>query len=149
MNDTKIYEFDPLHPGTPKEKIAETPASSNVQLNFKVGDKNIVSLREAAQSTSQFPVLLQSGLQTILFDSYNQTPTTFGDWCDIVSSNKPAETYLANAAIGTLPLVRQNQPYPEIDIDLADVVSVSNEKYGGILSITEELIRQYKQATYC
>ncbi len=115
---------------------------------FKIGDRMITSLREAALTTAQFPTLLQDGLRAILFDSYNALPTTWEAWCDFQPSDKQNEDYLRGSTLGTLPKVFELQAYPEIDVDLNDTVKISNHKYGAILKITEEMIRK-PIAAYC
>lgn len=117
-------------------KLTETP------LQFKKGDR-FVTLREAA-TTAQFPQLLQSGLTGILFDAFTDVVTTFAAWCNTVSSNKQNEDYLAASAIGLLPKVNENNPYVHIDVDLDRTIKISNDYYGAILDVTDQMLRYDK-----
>lgn len=122
---------------TPVEKtLRETP------LQFKLGNK-IMTLQEAA-STSQFPQLLQSGLTGILFDAFTDVISTFQSWCNTVPSNKENEDYLRGSAIGLLPVVKEDDPYVHIQVDLDSTVKISNAYYGAILDITDRLLRYDK-----
>jgi hypothetical protein len=141
MDNTKIYEFDPNHPGDPKEKVLEAqPVSLGEPWSFKVGDRTYKSLREVA-STSQFPALLKDGLKTILYDAFNQTATTFQDWCLMAPSTHQTETYMKSSTFGTLPRVDELEAYPEIDAALETPATVENHKYGGVFSVSEEMLR--------
>lgn len=125
-----------------EEVLANRPPLGGVSpFRFKVGDRMITSLREAALTTAQFPTLLQDGLRAILFDAYNGLPTTWEAWCDFQPSDKQNEDYLRGSSIGLLPKVHELEAYSEIDVDLDDTVKVSNHKYGAIMKITEEMIR--------
>ncbi len=135
MDNTKIYEFDPNHPGDPTVKTLENaPVSLGEPWSFKVGDRTYKRLSEVA-STSQFPVLLRDGLKTILYDAFNNTATTFQDWCMMAPSTHQSETYLKSSTFGTLPRVDELEAYPEVDAALEAPVTVENHKYGGIFSV--------------
>jgi phage major head subunit gpT-like protein len=135
---TKIYTFDPQHPGDPKEKILTGETAIKEAVTFQ--GKKLTSLREVA-TTSQFPELLKDGMKAVLFDAFTNTATTFQDWCDMQPSNQAIETYLKTSTFGTLPMVEEGNPYPELDAEMDAPVQVANHKYGGIFSVTEEMIK--------
>lgn len=110
------------------------------------------SLKEAA-TTSEFPLLLRSGLKQILFNSYNDEPETYSQWVQTVPSDKMAEDYLEMNRMGTLPIVPEGNSYPEVDVAQDRTVRIANNKRGMIFGITEEMwkfdksnqMRQYPQ----
>lgn len=138
IEQTKIYTFDPAHPDTPKETVLDKSTKISEAVTFK--GKRLTSLREAA-TTSQFPELLKDGMKAVLFDAFTNTATTFQDWCDMQPSNQAVETYLKGSTFGTLPLVEEGNPYPELDAEMDAPVSIANHKYGGLFAVTEEMIR--------
>ncbi len=98
------------------------------------------SLREAA-TTSEFPTLLRDGLKQILFSAYNEEPSTYQEIVFAEPSNKPAEDWLEMNSLGTLPVVAEGNPYPEVKPATDRVARVANYKRGYIFNITEEMIR--------
>ncbi len=149
-NVTKVLTFDPARPGDPNERVLTGRATEapSGPMQFQIGGRRMTSLREAVRAlqeagadTSTFPALLRDGLKAILFDSYNETPTTFQDWCEVVSSDKQNEDYIAGANVGLLPVVREGEPVPHVTVDLRDTVKISNAKKEMIFDITEEMIK--------
>lgn len=135
-NVQKIIQIEDPVAGKIRETIARPTLRETVALNLG----KYQTLREAA-TTSEFPSLLRDGLKAILFDSYNDQPTTFEQWCRMESSNKPAEDWIELARLGTLPIVAEQQPYPEAEGAVDRTVRIANNKYGMIFSITEEMIK--------
>ena len=130
---TKVFTFDPEHPGTPKVKNL-TGVTEASPLSLEFNGRKVVSLREVA-TTTQFPELMRSGLKAILFDAFNDSPTTFQQWCELVPSNLPSETYLKDGTFGTLPVVGELGAYSELDLQMQAPVTVANQKNGGIFAI--------------
>ncbi len=56
-------------------------------------------------------------------------------------STHQSETYLKSSTFGTLPRVDELEAYPGVDAALGATVTVENHKYGGIFSVSEEMIR--------
>lgn len=154
MSDIQVVQEPVVKPGTAKViriddvqagKITETtisttpPAAVTEAAPRGVFGTQYRSLREAA-TTSEFPVLLQSGLKAILFDAYNGYNAVYPQIVNMESSDKPAEDYLEGNAFGTLPEVGEGQPYPDIDAALDRTVRIVNKKYGGIFAVTEEMV---------
>lgn len=94
-----------------------------------------------AATTSEFPVLLRQGLKQILFSSYNDEPTTYEQWVALEQSDKQAEDYLEMNHMGTLPVVPEGNPYPEVDVALDRTVRIENKKRGMLFGVTEEMIK--------
>lgn len=92
---TKIIEITDPQAGTLKETVVEQPKRSEAyeRVAEAVRTGKFQSLREVA-TTSEFPALLRVGLKQILFDAYNEAPTTFQEWCQAEQSDKPAEDWL-------------------------------------------------------
>lgn len=134
----KIIKIDDAQAGKITETVINTTPAP-VREAFPLGGK-FRSLREAA-TTSEFPVLLQSGLKAILFDAYNGYQAVYPQIVNMESSDKPAEDYLEGNAFGTLPEVGEGQAYPDIDAALDRVVRIVNKKYGGIFAVTEEMVK--------
>ncbi len=135
----KVYDFDPMHPDTPRLTVRETKPVMALPSLMSGGRR--MTLREAAMNTADFPVLLQSGLRAILFDSFNEAPTTWQDFCMSMTSDKDVETWLQAGKIGTLPHVPQGAAYTKIEVSLEDPALIYNKKYGAIFAVTEEMIR--------
>lgn len=99
-----------------------------------------VSLSEAS-TTNEFPTLLRDGIKTIAFDRYAGTPVTWNLWAMVEPSDKQSEDWVEENQIGELPIVPENGPFPEFKQDLDRTVNIRNYKRGGIISVTEEMIR--------
>ena len=149
-NETKVYTFDSDKPDSPKERvITETkPQAPSTPMLFQINGRRTESLKEAVRAlqeasadTSVFPALLRDGLKAILFDSYNEVPSTFQDWCAIEASNKQNEDYIRGAMLGQLPRVPEGDPVPRVSVDLAETIKITNYKYEAIFDVTEEMIK--------
>ena len=98
------------------------------------------SLLEASV-LNEFPVLLRDGIRSITFDSYAGTRVTWDQWVGVETSEKQSEDWVEENSIGELPVVPENGPYPEFKQDLDRTVNIRNYKRGGIIAVTEEMIR--------
>ena len=99
-----------------------------------------MTLQEAV-TTADFPTLLRDGIRSIAFDSYAGVRTTWQDFTLTESSDKQSEDWVEENAIGELPVVHENTAYPEFKQDLDRTLNIRNYKRGGIIAITEEMIR--------
>ena len=95
-------------------------------------------LREADQ-TSAFPGVLRAGVQAIVNGLYEQTPTSYDEWCTTVASSKKTELYAPIQGIGFVRQVGENEIFPETGAVGMDL-SLTNRKFGLILPITKELL---------
>lgn len=141
-NISKIIEILDPQAGTLRETVLDAdaaPASSNRPL-FESRGKPHMTLQEAS-TTNEFPMLLRDGIKSIAFDSYAGVPVTWPEWVMVQQSDKQSEDWAEENAIGELPVVPENTPYPEFKLDLDRTVNIRNFKRGGIISVTEELIR--------
>lgn len=150
-DQTKIIEIADPQAGTLKETTVTAPrldeqdkrdvaAERMARLAESIKTGRFTTLREVA-TTSEFPLLLRVGLKQILFDSYEQTPSTFQEWARAEQSDKPAETWLELNRLGTLPFVGEGDPYPDADVAVDRAVRIVNAKYGMKFAITEEMIK--------
>lgn len=144
--EAKIIEITDPQKGTLVEKKLTEPAKvlegtekEQTERALKLFGRG-AALREVA-TTSEFPALLRVGLKQILFDSYNQEPSTFQEWVRAEPSDKPAEDWLEMNRLGTLPFVGEGDPYPDADIAVDRAVRIANAKYGMKFAITEEMIK--------
>lgn len=101
-------------------------------------------LQETQQTTATMPDLLRMGLRFDAFTSYAETPSYYAQFARTISSDKQQEEYLKDAAIGTLPVVHEGQPYPEAQIDMNEGLIVRNFKRGYIVPVTLEM-RKFDQ----
>ena len=133
----QIRETEVQH-GTGEQNAERKPNARS--LKESMGLQKYASLREAA-TTGDFPTLLRDGLKQILFNSYNEEPSTYQEWVAMENSDKAEEYYLEMNRMGTLPVVAEGQPFPEVDVALDRTVRIANNKRGYIFAITEEMIR--------
>jgi hypothetical protein len=139
-NVMRVIDFDPKNPSNQRIRdLQEVKAAPNLR-PLVVGGRRM-TLREAAMNTTDFPVLLQSGLRAILFDSFNEQPTTWQEFCATMSSDKDIETWLQSGRVGTLPQVPELAAYTKVEVALESPVTVRNYKYGVIFGVSEEMIR--------
>ena len=137
--DKGRFEVQELKPRrTPiEETLIPYPRDSKGRMTV---DPERVALIEA-MTTANFPDLLRMGIQFDAWTTYNETPVTFPMWCRVIDSNKQQEEYVKDAAIGTLPVVQEGEPYPEVKMDLNDGVVIRNYKRGIIVPISEEVTK--------
>lgn len=146
MNTAKIIEILDPQAGRIRETIVpevpdEADGSEQRQSLFEArrGARR-VDLYEAS-TLGEFPTLLRDGIRSIAFDSYAGIRTTWQQWVMFQQSDKQSEDWAEENAIGELPIVPENGPYPEFKLDLDRTVNIRNYKRGGIIAVTEEMIR--------
>lgn len=103
-----------------------------------------LALQEAATgglTTYNFPDALRQGIQFDVFSGYNETPTTYGSFCQVTTSTKQQEEYLKDAGLGIAPVVNEGEDYPAAAVDLNDGVIIRNYKRGFTVPVTEEMRR--------
>ena len=119
--------------------IDETPASPPESFLEQNGRR--MTLQEAATTySSTFPQLLTADLRATFFNEYDGIPMTYAIWCDTMRSNKPDEVWLKDSPLGVAPIVGEGDPYPRVELNLAEAVSIANNKYGFIIPVSKEAI---------
>jgi hypothetical protein len=143
MTEKVIEILDP-QAGTLKETVIENKPEGQFDgrqlFEARRGNGKRVTLEEAS-TTAEFPVILRDGIRSIVFDSYAGQATTWQEWAMQMPSDKPAEDWVEESQIGELPVVSENNPYTEFKQDLDRTLQIKNYKRGGIISVTEEMIR--------
>ena len=116
---------------------------------MKILDENkMVKFQEAA-TTGEFPNLLRADFQDILLSAYGAVPMPLLGLCDSVTSVNENETYRGLKGLGALTQeVPQGGPYGELLLGEKDTVTITNKKYGGLLAVTDEMIRFNKLAEF-
>jgi hypothetical protein len=143
-NTEKIIKILDPQAGTLQETVIDSNPVSTVDAKqlfegIRRNGKRITL--EEASTTGEFPVILRDGIRSIVFDSYAGQPTTWQEWAMQMPSDKPAEDWVEESQIGELPVVSENTPYTEFKQDLDRTLQIKNYKRGGIISVTEEMIR--------
>src|SRR5512139_730361 len=137
----KIINILDPQAGTLKETIVESkPNPIDVSQLFESKNGRRVTLAEAS-TTAEFPVILRDGIRSIVYSSYAAQPTTWQSWVQTMPSDKPAEDWVEESQIGELPVVHEGTPYPEFALNLDRTIQIKNYKRGGIVSVTEEMIK--------
>ena len=139
---TKIIKILDPQAGKLQENILteRPPANEHLFEQAANGLGHRMTLMEASV-TSEFPSLLRDGIRSIAFDRYMGIPTTWQEICDVMPSDKQQEDWIEENALGELPVVPEDTPYPEGKQDLDRTLAIRNYKRGLILSVTEEMIR--------
>ena len=103
-----------------------------------------MKFREAATS-GEFASLMREDYEDILLGSFADVPKPLLDLCVQVSSEKEAETYRGLKHLQDVDqLIPEGGEYPEIMLGEKDTVTITNRKYGGIIAVTDEMIRYAK-----
>lgn len=143
MNTTKIIQILNPQAGTLSETVIDQSAAplSNMPGQLLLGGpRDRMSLREASV-LNEFPVLLRDGVKSITFDRYASTPVTWPLFVPVEQSDKQSEDWAEENDIGDLPVVPENTPYPEFSQSIDRTINIRNYKRGGIIAVTEEMIR--------
>ena len=143
MNTQKIIEILDPQAGTIRETVGQSyagPLLDAEQLFAARRNGHRLTLQEAA-TTNEFPVILRDGIRSITFDSYARVPTTWQEWVMTMPSDKQAENWVEENDIGELPVVPEGTAFPEFKLDLDRTLEIRNQKRGGIISVTEEMIK--------
>ena len=102
------------------------------------------TLMEAA-TTSEFPDQLREDFKVILLSAFQDVSDVLLPLCFQVQSNKETETYAGiNKMKKTPGTVREDSPYFTLGTTAKDQVTIKNEKHGGIVEVTEDIIRYDK-----
>lgn len=136
--DKIIKILDP-QAGTLHETELRPGAETNLPL-FEARGGRVMTLEEAS-TLNEFPVLLRDGVRSIAFNSYVAEPVTYPEWCLVERSDKQSEDWAEENQLGEFPVVGEGLPYPEFKLDLDRTVNIRNQKRGGIIAVTEEMIR--------
>jgi len=136
----KIIEILDPQAGRLRETELRDQAPNGALPLFEARAGRPMTLLEAA-STADFPTLLRDGIRSIAFDSYAGVRVTWPDLVTVFPSSKQSEDWIEENAIGELPVVSENTPYPVGKQDLDRTVNIRNYKRGLILEITEEMIK--------
>lgn len=111
-------------------------------------ENKMVKFLEAA-TTGDFPNLLRADFQDILLSAYGQVEMPLFSLCDVVTSNKESETYRGLTAIQDVTTeVPEGGEYGEILLSEKSTVTITNKKYGGLIAVTDEMIRFAKLAEF-
>jgi hypothetical protein len=136
--DKIIKILDPQSGSLQETELHERPGTDLPLFEARPGRKMTL---EEASTLAEFPVLLRDGVRSIAFDRYMATPTTYQEWAAVERSDKQSEDWAEENQIGELPVIGENNPYPEFKLDLDRTVNIKNYKRGGIIAVTEEMIR--------
>jgi len=99
----------------------------------------MVKFQEAA-TTGDFPTLLREDYLDILLSSYSRAPQPLFPLCYVVNSTKESETYRGMKDLGpTTQVVPEGGAFPERLLGEKTVVTITNYKYGDIVSYTREM----------
>lgn len=109
-----------------------------------LSENKMKKFQEAATS-GEFPTLLRADYQDILLSAYGQVPQPLFGLCDVATSVNEIETYRGLKHLGDLTdVVPQGAPYGEVLLGEKDLVTITNRKYGGLIAVTDEMIRYNK-----
>lgn len=136
----KYEEVRPEQPERISEALAPYPRDARGRIT--VDEENMVmqeSNPAGPLTTTNFPDLLRAGLQFDAWTTYAETPVTYPLYAHMMDSNKPQEEYLFDVPFGTLPVVEEGAPYPEVAAAIGEGKTIKNRKYGMIVSVTEEM----------
>jgi hypothetical protein len=140
MDTEKIIQILNPQAQTIKETVIDRTPETRVNLFESRPGARPMTLLEAS-NLSDFPVLLRDGIRSITFEAYAQTASTWQQWVSVIPSDKPGEDWVEENMIGELPTISEEDPYPEFRLDLDRAFRIANVKRGGIITVTEEMIR--------
>lgn len=105
---------------------------------------NRTTLWEAA-TTSEFPSQLREDFRVIMLSAFQAVTDVLQPLMFNVNSTKETETYAGIEKLAKTPgVIRENTPYFTLGTTAKADVTIRNEKHGGIVEITEEMIRYDK-----
>ena len=85
--------------------------------------------------------ILRSDIRMVAFSAFNAQSRSFAGFTDIVSSDKPEETYLRDAAIGVLRKVPSGEEAPRMRQSFEGSTNIINDLYRMIVPILGDWIR--------
>jgi len=111
-------------------------------------EAKMARFREAA-TTGDFPSLLREDYKDILLSAYATVPATLFPLCYKADSNKETETYRGLTDLGpTTAVVPEGGEFPERMLSEKSIVTITNYKYGDIVSYTREMELYNKLAEF-
>lgn len=132
--DTNAAPVDLREDGyNPVQRLRETTDRNGRRINM--------SLREAFMTNPDAANMLRSDIRFLAFERYAQMARTFDAFTWMQGSNKPEEEYLRDSTFGVLPKVPSGTVAPELVADFEGGVKIANHRYGGIASVTGDMIR--------
>lgn len=117
----------------PVQRLRETVDRNGRRINM--------SLKEAFMTNPDAANMLRSDIRFLAFERYAQMQRTFEPFTWMQGSNKPEEEYLRDSTFGVLPKVPSGTVAPELVSDFEGGVKIVNSRYGGIASVTGDMIR--------
>jgi hypothetical protein len=148
-NETKVYtDIDPVA-GTMKERtIPASPAKHDPIAKLQeaifrsAAEKGLNhKLVEAFVNTPDAASLLRDGIRYLAFTAFAEQPRSFDLFASMFPSNRPQEEYLRDAGMGTLPKVISGDDAPMLNSGFDGGVTVKNERYAGLVEVTQDDIR--------
>lgn len=113
------------------------PVDETLDLAYSAG--GFVNVREDVNTTA-FAIITGSVISNVVIDAYNARTTAIQDLVTVVPSNRKTENVVGFQSLDSLEAVNEGMPYQDSGMQEKYVV-ISNQKYGRILSITEEAIQ--------
>jgi hypothetical protein len=143
-NQTTIYtDIDPVA-GTMKEHTISHDPVANLQESIwrSAASKGMTTrLLEAFVATPDAASMLRDGIRYLAFTAFAEQPRSFGSFVSLFPSNRPQEEYLRDAGIGTLPSVVSGDDAPLLLSGFDGGVIVKNNRYAGLIEVTQDDIR--------
>lgn len=143
-NQTTIYtNIDPVA-GTMQERtINHDPIAALQEAVYRAGaDKGLTSkLLEAFVNTPDAASMLRDGIKYLAFTAFANQPRSFDLFSTLFPSSRPQEEYLRDAGMGTLPKVVSGENAPLLLSGFDGGVTVKNERYAGMVEVTQDDIR--------
>src|SRR5689334_1098744 len=139
VKETNLTDHNP--DGTRKSRNDVQDVMENIESASSRRIHRRMRLEEIAYATtSELPSYRKMGIRPILFDAYNMVPSSYETWAGVSQSDKQEENYIEGSTIGLLPPVGEGDAYPEVDIQTDRAVRIVNQKFGGILNVTREMV---------
>jgi hypothetical protein len=92
-------------------------------------------------STSDFPILLETAMNKVLLAAYATAPDTWRDFCAVKSvSDFRSQNLYRSGSFGTLDKVGEGGEYKNKSIPDGEKASISVETYGNIIAITRKAL---------
>lgn len=99
------------------------------------GRKMRLPLAEALVQQPDASNMLRQDFRYVAFTAFSEMPTTYGQFCDVMSSSKPEEYYLRDAAMGVIPRSRSGEQAVRLLSSFEGSAVVQNFRYAGIVSV--------------
>lgn len=140
---TILTDIDPVA-GTMKEhKISHDPVAKLQEAVWRSAAEKGMTTRlvEAFVNTPDAASMLRDGIRYLAFTAFAEQPRSFGSFATTYPSNRPQEEYLRDAGMGTLPKVISGEEAPMLISGFDGGVIVKNERYAGMVEVTQDDIR--------